>query len=139
MQATKEPISLNSRIRLNFFFVAFIIGIIHAWAVRDAVDPDGVSYLDVGDSFFSSPWNKALNPYWSPLYPIIQGFVLHIFKVNASWESIFIHLVNFIIFLFAFFFFDYFLQGLIHLHKDTPSRNDLITLPEWAYLCLGYS
>jgi hypothetical protein len=37
------------------------------------MNPDGISYLDVGDSFYRHDWANAINAWWSQLYPGTAG------------------------------------------------------------------
>src|ERR1700758_3364000 len=62
------------------------LGLLHAWLGRYAMNPDGMSYLDVGDSFFRRDWANAVSAWWSPLYPWTVGFVLGIAKPSKRWE-----------------------------------------------------
>ena len=128
--------------RIYFFLLAFIIGFINAWFVRNSLDFDGLPNLDMGDLFFQGNWSALINGMWSPLYPFILGLILHLFKPTSYWESAVVHCVNFFIYLFAFFSFDFFLQQLIKYNKQKEANLlgfKLITLPEWALLSLGYS
>ncbi len=64
------------------------------------MNPDGISYVDIGDAFFHGNWTAVLNPYWSPLYPVALGAARRIFSVPLKWEYPLIHAVNFAIFVF---------------------------------------
>ena len=54
--------------------VAF--GLVHAWVGRYSMNPDGVSYLDMGDALVRRDWAHAVNGYWSPLYGWMLGLVV---------------------------------------------------------------
>ena len=47
-------------------FASLALGLLHAWMGRYSMNPDGMSYLDVGDSFFRRDWANAVNAWWSP-------------------------------------------------------------------------
>ena len=131
-----------NQLRIIFWLVAFIIGFLQAWADRHDMFPDGISYLDVGDAFFRDGWTSAVNAYWSPLYAWLLGLALFVFKPPPYWEFSVAHLVNFAIFLFSLGCFDFFLRELIRHHRRGMASLTLerwVTLPEWAYLTLGYS
>jgi hypothetical protein len=42
-----------------------LLGLVHSWMSRYAMNPDGMSYLDLGDSFFQRDWAHAVNAWWS--------------------------------------------------------------------------
>jgi hypothetical protein len=52
--------------------VALLVGAVQAWGGRHLVNPDGISYLDMGDAFSRVGWSAMVNGYWSPLYPHFQ-------------------------------------------------------------------
>ena len=77
----------GSRLRnldLGLLVVTMLLGFLHAWASGHSMNPDGMSYLDVGDAFYNHDWVHAVNAWWSPLYPWIVGSVLGIFKPSIE-------------------------------------------------------
>jgi hypothetical protein len=102
---------------------------------------DGMSYLDVGDSFFRRDWANAVNAWWSPLYPWTLGIFLGLTKPSARWEFPLVHLVNFGVFVAALFAFRFLLHAFLafgseRISKATPSDGQ--ALPEWALVLLAY-
>src|ERR1035441_7992381 len=73
-------------IKRILLFATLALGALHAWFGRYSMNPDGISYLDVGDSFFRRDWANAVNAYWSPLYPWTLGVVLGLAKPSPKWE-----------------------------------------------------
>src|ERR1041385_6100136 len=63
--------------------------------------PDGVSYLDIADSYLRGDWHSAVNAYWSPLYSWLLAAVLFIFKPSGQNEFAVVKVVNFLAFLLA--------------------------------------
>jgi hypothetical protein len=117
------------------------LGSVHAWMGRYAMNPDGISYLDVGDSFFRHDWGNAVNAWWSPLYPWILGTVLGVIKPSPKWEFPFVHAVNFVIFVIALFAFRWLLQGLSLFHRERVADDKpgyMENLPDWALALLAY-
>src|SRR5579862_9406987 len=45
-----------------------LIGALESWTHRFVIYSDGLSYLDIADSYAAGHWSEALNAYWSPLY-----------------------------------------------------------------------
>jgi hypothetical protein len=124
-----------------FWIIAIVLGAFHAWAGRHVMDPDGISYLDIGDAYFRGDWNTAINAFWSPLYPWLLGLAMRILKPSPYWEFAVVHLVNFAAFLCALGCFHIFLLELIRYHRNQTvgaSGDGRVTLPEWAWLALGY-
>jgi hypothetical protein len=93
--------------------------------------PDGISYLDLGDAIWRGDWHNAVNGYWSPVYPAVLGFFLKLFKPSPACEYPLVHLVNFLVYVFAIACFDFFLRTFI---TAQPERR----LPDWTYLVFGY-
>ncbi len=123
-------------------FTSVALGFLHAWVGRNAMNPDGVSYLDVGDSFFRRDWTNAVNAWWSPLYPWTMGLVLGLTKPSTKWEFPLVHAVNFVVFVLALLAFRFLLHGFAAFGHGPPSAtnpNNKEALPEWGLVVLGYS
>lgn len=80
--------------RLAFGAIALAIGVIVMLSRRDYMNPDGISYLDIGDAFTRPDWYHAINAIWSPLYGWLLGLVLNLFHVTPRWEFLTVYLVN---------------------------------------------
>ncbi len=122
-------------------FASLVLGLVHAWLGRYSMNVDGISYLDVGDSFFRRDWANAVNAWWSPLYPWTIGLVLGLAKPSPRWEFPLVHLVNFGVFAAAFFAFRFLLHELLAFGREQTSGatpNDRQVLPEWALVSLAY-
>src|SRR4051795_941770 len=88
-------------LRICCWVIALAIGGAEAWWTRFTMNPDGVSYLDIGDAYWRGDWHNAINAYWSPLYSWILGFFLKATKPSMYWEYPLVHLANFLIFVAA--------------------------------------
>jgi len=124
-----------------FMFATLALGLVHAWVGRYSMNPDGISYLDVGDSFFRRDWAHAVNAWWSPLYPWTLGLVLGFAKPSLRWEFPLVHVVNFGIFVAALLAFRFLLHTLLAFGRERTSDatpNDRQPLPEWALVILAY-
>lgn len=127
---------------IAFWLIAILLGIIHAWAGRHAMNPDGIFYLDIGDAYFRRDWNMALNAYWSPFYSWLLGLIMFLLKPSPYYEFTIVHIVNFVIYLFALVSFHFFLIGLVRCHRNRAvkvSKDKDVALPEGALLALGYT
>jgi hypothetical protein len=97
------------------------LGLLHPWVGRYAMNPDGISYLDVGDSFFRRDSVNAMNAWWSPLYPWTIGLVLGVAKPSPKWEFPLVHLVNLGVFVIALFAFRCLLHTLLRFVRERTS------------------
>jgi hypothetical protein len=105
------------------------------------MNPDGISYLDIGDAYMRGDWAAAINSVWSPMYSWILGLVMHVLKPSMRWEFPVVHMINFAIYLVAIVCFEFFWRQVINYNKTRiadKSDNSLISLPEWAWISLGY-
>jgi len=48
---------------------------VHAWLAGFALNPDGVSYLDLANRVASGDWASLVQGYWSPFYPALIGIL----------------------------------------------------------------
>ncbi|MBN2031171.1 hypothetical protein JW824_13135 [bacterium] len=132
----------RKRLILICWIVAIILGAFQAWDTRHYVNPDGLSYLDMGDAYLRGDWDMAINAYWSPFYSWLTGLTLSIIKPSPYWEASVIHLLNFLIFLGSMACFHFFLNQLIKYNQFQIERNKKTkyqSFPEWAWIILGYS
>ena len=130
------------RLERILILASLALGFFHSWLGRYAMDPDGMSYLDLGQSFFRRDWAHAINAYWSPLYPMILGIFLGITKPPPKYEFPVVCLVNFVLFVLALFAFRFLLHALIAFSQLKPAdhlpNEQAIGLPEWMFVLLGY-
>lgn len=125
-----------------FVLVSVALGVLHAWAGRYSMNPDGMTYLDIAQAYVHGDWSKTINAYWSPLYSCFLGIVLGILKPSMSREFPVAHFTNFLIFVLALICFRYFLRSVLQQTRECsvliPSIG-LAPLPEWILVALGYS
>ncbi|HUZ93465.1 MAG TPA: hypothetical protein VMU57_00980 [Edaphobacter sp.] len=98
------------------------------------MNPDGMSYLDVGDQYWKGNWHAALNSYWSPLYTWLTGLVFRIARPSMRWEFPEVHLLNFIIFVATLFCFEFFWRELLEWRDETSGTG---ASRKYAW-CIGY-
>lgn len=129
-------------IRLTAWTSTLLVGALQTWAGRFPIGEDGVSYLDIADSYLRGDLRHAINAYWSPLYSWVLAFGLGVTKPSAYMESTVVHGLNFIVFIASFTAFDQFLQQLLAARQ--PDTRDLSTrstigVPTNAVLVAGYA
>ena len=74
------------------------LGLLQAWAHRNSMNPDGISYLEIGRSGISG-LHGLVNAYWSPLYPFLLSLTFRWFNPSLFWEFPAAHFLNFAIYL----------------------------------------
>jgi hypothetical protein len=117
-----------------------VLGLLHTWSGRYSMNLDGISYLDLGDSFFHRDWANALNAWWSPLYAWTLGVAVNAIAPSPRWEFPLVHLVNFFIFLLALGAFRFFLHRLLRwCHESRAFELEVSALPDWSLILLGYA
>ena len=112
---------------------AILLGAAQAWSTRHQMQPDGISYLDMGDAYLRGDWRMAINAYWSPLYSWLLGLSLRVLRPAPFWEFSVVHLVNFVIYLLALASFRFFWRDWIRSRQESP-----VAGPPWAWSALGY-
>jgi hypothetical protein len=136
---TTANATLNFRTRLIFWALGAVLGFAQAWTSRfDAIDYT-VSYLDMGSYFFHGHYWAIINGFWSPLYALLFGFVVAVFKPSMYWEYPTVHLVVFLIFLSTMTSFDYFLGQLMKLRSDFEPESNGSPEPGWVWITIGYT
>ena len=138
---SKDAIEKAALSELLLLVVCTVLGIVQVWVSRYAMSPDGISYLDIGDSYFRRDWAAAVNGYWSPMYSWWLGLALYIVKPSLRWEFVTVHLVNLIIYVAALFCFRFFIHSVLRGIRQDQSGDaeHSVFLPEWVLLGLGYS
>ena len=127
---------------LEQFLIVLTIsfGLVHTWAGRYSMSPDGISYLDVGSAFFRRDWFGAFNAYWSPLYAWTQGVAIGLINPSSRWEFPVAHVVNFFVLLATLAAFRFFLRSCLTFRRlvSVPLAEDRQFLSDWAVLLLAY-
>ena len=114
-----------SRLKLGFRTLILVLGFLQAWAGRFYIEHDGVNYLDVAEAYARRDWLHAINGYWSPLYSWLLAIIEIIFRPAPYWESTYLHLLNFFLFVLALIAFEFFLSRLLALVNSLfPELND---------------
>lgn len=130
-----------SRLRLVLCSVSIILGLVlavsgHAWWA------DEVSYLDMGDAFFSGHWGAILNGLWSPLYPFLIGLTRWIVKPSMRWEPMVVQLTNLLVYVTTVVSFQFFWAETLRLYKATTGQGaqaKFATFSDSEFWILGYA
>src|SRR2546427_12352797 len=126
--------SSSRAVRAAFRLVALVLGFLQAWAFRFYIEPDGVNYFDIARAYLRRDWSKALNAYCSPLYSWLLALIQWSIHPSPYFESTFLHLLNFVLFLLALASFEFFFRRLLSLTVVSyPEVGDNEGQPEWAW------
>jgi len=131
-------------LRVAFWSVGILLASTQAWIFRYQVSADSISYLDVSDGVLpGSDWHRLINGVWSPLYPFLLGIFRRLFSLSPGHEIAASHVLNIVIFIFAFACFEFFLAGAV---RDIETGGGIsaedhwaVSLPKWAFLSIAYS
>jgi 4-amino-4-deoxy-L-arabinose transferase-like glycosyltransferase len=125
---------MKSEYRKSLIIGIIFLAALRVFAARHMMNPDGISYIEIGSAYLQGNFSLAINAWWSPLYAIIIAFPLVVFSVSPYWEFTVVHVINFFIFIFAFACFYFLLQEI----KLRISEKEKI-LPFSLFEFLAYS
>ena len=128
-------------VRVVFWVLAVVLGVLHAWVYRHYMNPDGVSYLDQADAWFRGDWSMAVNAWWSPGYPWLLGLAMRVFRPGPCWEFALAHMVTLVTYVAALGAFEFLLREVLHLHREhaeVASARGEALLPDWILALVGY-
>jgi hypothetical protein len=121
------------------FWASIAAGAVMAYVLRQRMNVDGVSYLDVASAYARGDWHLAISGYWSPLYCWLLAAFLKL-PHTISTEYPLVNFASFTCFVFALWGFHRF-----WMYFQSPERgpeNEGYTLAIAApavWLALGYS
>jgi cell division protein FtsW (lipid II flippase) len=94
--------------------LAVVVGLLDFWGTRFALNPDGISYVDMARHATANGPAALINGYWSPGYPALLAPVFWI--VHTGWVTAIpvLHLVNVAIYVAA-------LLVFLRLMRTAPS------------------
>jgi hypothetical protein len=93
--------------------LALALGGLDAWAGRGSfMAGDTVSYMEMAHRIAAGEWSRAINGYWSPLYPILLSVFVRPFLADTSAQFAAVRLANFLIFAATTGLFEIFLRQL---------------------------
>jgi hypothetical protein len=109
-------------VRIFFWCMVLVLGLLHVWAHRNDVAPDSISYIEIAWATARSGLHQIVNAYWSPLYPFLLSLVFWYFHPPVHWEFTTAHLLNFAVYVASLASFELFLKELI-LHRETAGES----------------
>jgi hypothetical protein len=122
LQEPRDPFSpagkpLESHPRFFFWCVVLVLGLLNAWARRNDVTPDSISYIEIGWAAARGGLHQLVNAYWSPLYPLLLSLVFRFLHPEVQWDFTAGHLLNFLVYVASFASFGFF-QNEVNLQRE---------------------
>ena len=124
------------QVRIAFWALIGVLGLIQTWQIRHRIFSDGIPYLDIATYYAHGEWQKALNEYWSPLYSWILAVVFVVFNPAPYWQAASLHVVNYFAYLTSLVGLEYWLGELVRFERKVFSE---AALSEIAVRIVGYS
>jgi len=138
-QMTASETAWNLKTRLAFWAVGAVLGFSQAWTFRLDADDNTITYLDIGNYFFHGHYSAIVNGFWSPMYSLLFGLTMTVFRPSLYWEYPAVHLILFAVFLFTMACFDYFLRQLMQFRADFEPEDKISSTPDCVWLTIGYT
>jgi len=107
------------------------IGAVYAWHNRFYVNPDGVAYFDVADTFLARGWFASIHTHRSPLFPWLLAMANRLVRPRAYDESTVAHGVMFLLYCLAF-------VALECLLAQLRKAKELEGMPDALWIPLAY-
>ena len=145
--SNNQPFTILGRrcyraITLAGWSTAIVLGAFHAWAGRHEMNPDGMAYVDLAESYLQNDWRSLINGYWPPLYPWLLSLAFGSLNPETYWKFPVVHLVNFLIYVIALVSFAFFLRESIAYHRYRSGYSidkGIMVIPIGIFAVLGYS
>jgi hypothetical protein len=109
--------------RFSGWGIVAALGVLQAWAYRNSMNPDGISYLEIGRAGISG-WHGFVNAYWSPLYPFLLSLVLRWLEPSPLWEFPATHFLNLAIYLAGYACFEFLVREFLASRQMSQSSVD---------------
>jgi hypothetical protein len=123
------------RILSRFFWFGAILAAVLLFAHRYTWNADGLSFIELGESWWRGDFADAINGYWNPFYAILAGLAVKLMPSGIP-EPVGPHILNFFLFVGMFFSFGHFLRTLSKLlpADDANSRRVLYLVSAPVFL-----
>jgi hypothetical protein len=128
----------SPRLRFALLFLAAALGLIRTLAARGIGGGDNLSYLDIATFYARGDCAHSVNAFWSPLYSWILALALRLGPATPAWDFTAQTLATATLYLFALGSFFYFWRSFGDWRAARPATPGLTSLPEVAWLLLGF-
>jgi hypothetical protein len=124
-----NPRDARTVARFSGWGLVATLGLLQVWAYRNSMNPDGISYLEIGRAGISG-WHGFVNAYWSPLYPFLLSLMIRWFKPSPFWEFPATHFLNLAIYLSGYACFEFLVREFLasrQISRDSDERKYLLS------------
>ena len=135
------PAAHRSRgLTFTFWGLALVLAALKAWTSRHAMNPDGMSYLDLSDAWLAGRPGDLGNGYWSPVYPLLLAVGRWISAASPATETTVVHLTNLVILVGSLAAFQFLLTQVLALHRREVDSAGVFRrrVPEPIVVAVGY-
>lgn len=103
--------------------IALLLAAAFAWDARYEGDPDGLSYDDIALQVLRGNPGALANPYWSPLYPVLNAVLIAIFRPTPDRLLPLMHAAGFVMYALATLSFIFFIRQWVRA-TATPEEGN---------------
>ena len=135
---SSPPWLSRSLVRLLFWVLTSVVGLVQAWSLRFTITPDGNSYLDIATAYLRGDYAHAINAYWSPLFSWLIAGCLRLLNPPGYRETVLLHLLNFAGLLIALRSFEYFFGGFLDFLEQSRDPQHETAINGSLWWLLGY-
>src|SRR5260370_32898737 len=96
--------------------------IVQAVGSLQFVVPDGISYIEIAQSFHRGNPGALINAYWSPLYPTLIAGWLAVLKPSIRYEILAVNCLNVVLLVIALWSFEYFVAGTVLFQRKSAAE-----------------
>ncbi|HSA92285.1 MAG TPA: hypothetical protein VLE48_04685 [Terriglobales bacterium] len=128
----------TARLRLTLYSAALALGLLRTLAARGIGGGDNLSYLDIATFYARGDFARAVNAFWSPLYSWILALALRLGPGTPEWDFATQTLATATLYLLALVSFFYFWRSFAEWRAARSATPGLTSLPEVAWLLLGF-
>jgi hypothetical protein len=115
--------------------VALLFAAAFAWDARYEGDPDGLSYDDIAQQLLRGDAGALANPYWSPLYAVLNAVLIAIFRPTPDRLLPLMHFAGFLMYALATLSFVFFIRQwvrVVDVAEDGDPRFYTVTFFAWC-------
>jgi hypothetical protein len=126
----------RSRFRLGFVILSWLVlavlGAVQGLYGRVIYANDAIAYLDVSRAITAGDWVGALNPMWSPGYPLLVALARSLAPATAEGEWYAITVLNLVIFLATYWAWRFLIRSAIGFYRPSALGMENHPVAVWS-------
>jgi hypothetical protein len=131
MSPSLEPLPTR-HIRRVGRWLTVILCLLHGYVARHAMNPDGISYLEVSQGYLHG--DASVNFYWGPLLSVLLAVARLLVPLGPYWEATVAHGVTLFTFFLSLLAFEWLLTEVLRMRRARTNPG----LPDWVIVGLAY-